>query len=166
MPKEINLKVITEIAENPHWFQTIINTLNNVDCTRFVDNLTNLTQTQQRVKVNELQDFILEILNDNHNNFNWNTEFKINETNKDAIDIYGSYDNRILIIELDKWRADQVAKKIISRAALLIDNEIGYISLCYGGTQNMNKAETIKYFKYGEIIMSRLNNVYAGMIIE
>jgi hypothetical protein len=84
----------------------------------------------------------------------------------DAIDIFGERDNKILIIELDKWRADQIAKKIVSRTALMIDKKIGFISLCYAGTNHMNKNEYLKYFKYANILSSKLKNYYAGIIIE
>jgi hypothetical protein len=48
----------------------------------------------------------------------------------------------------------------------MIDKKIGFISLCYSGTDRMSKPECLKYFRYGNIIQSKLNNYYAGMIIE
>jgi hypothetical protein len=151
---------------NNNWFSKILNSLQGLDCEKYVFELTNLTQPEQKIKVTELQNFILEILKEKHSDFNWKTEYKVSNKRGDAIDIFGEKGNEILIIELDKWRADQVAKKIISRTALMIDKKIGFISLCYAGTESMNKSEVIKFFKYGNIIQSKLNNYYAGMIIE
>ncbi len=152
------------LLEN-NWFQQILTTLKDLDCSEYVNGLINLSQSEQRVKVENLQNFITDILKKEHSDFEWITEHKVSNK-RDAIDIYGSRNNEIVIIELDKWRADQVAKKLISRTALMIDKKIGFISLCYAGTDRMNKPECIKFFKYGNIIQSKLKNYYAGMIIE
>lgn len=151
---------------NNNWFSKILNSLQDLNCEKYIFGLTKLTQPNQRIKVTELQNFILKILKEKHSDFNWKTEYKVSNKRGDAIDIFGEKGNEILIIELDKWRADQVAKKIISRTALMIDKKIGFISLCYAGTESMNKSEVLKFFKYGNIIQSKLNNYYAGMIIE
>lgn len=153
-----------DLAEN-NWFNRIIMTLNNLNCTEYVNGLTDLSQPEQRIKVEKLQSFLTNILREKHADFKWKTEHQISD-NSDSIDIYGNRANEIIIIELDKWRADQVAKKIISRTALMIDKKIGFISLCYSGTDSMSKPECVKFFKYGNIIQTKLNNYYAGMIIE
>ncbi len=58
----------------------------------------------------------------------WQQEYAPHSTMKDSIDIFGSSENFNVVIELDKHRADQVAKKFVSRSALL-DKVIFYISL-------------------------------------
>ena len=162
---QIEIKEITNYLPQNNWFKEITNSLKGLDCKLYVHGLTNLSQSNQKIKIEELQNYILNHLKTHHPSFNWKTEYKVSEK-RDAIDIYGEDGGNILIIELDKWRADKVAKKLISRTALLINNNIGFISLCYAGTTTMSKPECLKYFKYGNIILSKLNNYYAGLIIE
>jgi hypothetical protein len=162
---KIRIKEKTNDLLENNWFQQIILTLTDLDCSEYVNDLTSLSQSEQRIKVEYLQDFITNLLKNKHSDFEWKTEYKVSEK-RDSIDIYGKRNNEIIIIELDKWRADQVAKKLISRTALMIDKKIGFISLCYAGTDRMSKPECLKFFRYGNIIQSKLNNYYAGMIIE
>ncbi len=162
---KIRIKEKTNNLSENNWFEKIVDSLNNLDCEFYVKGLTKLNQSEQKVKVENLQNFILEHLEKHHSDFKWKTEFQVSEK-RDAIDIFGEKNNEMLIIELDKWRADQVAKKLISRTALMIDKKIGFISLCYAGTEKMSKNECLKFFRYGNIILAKLNNYYAGMIIE
>ena len=140
-------------------------TLNGLDCTEYVNGLKNLSQSEQRIKVAYSQDFITNLLRDKHTDFEWKMEHKLSEKS-DSIDIYGNRNNEIIIIELDKWRADQVAKKLISRTALMIDKKIEFISLCYAGTDRISKPECLKFFRCGNIIQLKLNNYYSCMVIE
>ncbi|SIS48071.1 hypothetical protein SAMN05421766_102211 [Zobellia uliginosa] len=162
---KIQVKEKTDYLSEDNWFEQIVNSLNNLNCELYVKGLTKLKQSEQKVKVQNLQNYILEHLKEYHSDFKWRTEFQVSEA-RDAIDIFGEKNNEILIIELDKWRADQVAKKLISRTAIMIDKKIGFISLCYAGTEKMNKNECLKFFRYGKTILSKLNNYYCGMIIE
>ncbi|MDP4271683.1 MAG: hypothetical protein Q8909_16415 [Bacteroidota bacterium] len=162
---KLKIKEKSKGLSEDNWFNKIILSLNNLNCSEYVIGLTNLPQSEQRIKVENLQSYITITLEKEHSDFEWKTEHQISD-NRDSIDIYGKRNNDIVIIELDKWRADQVAKKIISRTALMIDQRIGFISICYSGTKKMNKPECLKYFKYGSTIQSKLNNYYAGMIIE
>lgn len=169
--KQENIKMKIQVKEKAdnlsedNWFNLIINTLENINCDIYVNNLTLLSSKEQKERIKELQNYLTEILKKKHSNFEWIKEHRIRQ-HRDSIDIYGEYNNQILIIELDKWRADQVAKKVLSRTALFIDKRIGLISLCYAGTKGMNKNECIKYFKYSNVICSQLGNYYAGLIIE
>ena len=162
---KIRIKEKTSDLPENNWFEKIIGSLKNLDCEVYVKGLTKLSQSEQKVKVEYLQNYILEHLEKKHPDFKWKTEHQVSEK-RDSIDVFGERGNEILIIELDKWRADQVAKKLISRTAIMIDKKIGFISLCYGGTEKMNKNECLKFFKYGNIILSKLNNYYGGLIIE
>jgi hypothetical protein len=162
---KIRIKERTNNLLENNWFEKIVNSLKDLDCEFFVKGLTKLSQSEQKVKVESLQNYIVEFLRKEHSDFNWITEHRVSEK-RDSIDIFGERNNEIIIIELDKWRADQVAKKLISRTALMIDEKIGFISLCYAGTEKMSKPECIKFFKYGNIILSKMNNYYAGLIIE
>ena len=73
---------------------------------------------------------------------------------------------------MDAHRADQVAKKFLSRSALFINENIIYLSLCYPGTNSMNKKECVKYFDYCSTISkilsdnSSYNKLYAGLILK
>ena len=93
-------------------------------------------------------------------------EYSPHSGKRDSIDIFGSNKDICIVIELDKHRADQVAKKFLSRNSLLIDKNLFYISLCYPGTSNMNSSECIKYFGYCKKLSKRMGNEYAGFIIE
>ena len=95
----------------------------------------------------------------------WEQEYSPHSARRDSIDIYGKGSNLCVVIELDKHRADQVAKKFVSRSALF-NIPIFYISLCYPGTSRMNPSECIKYFGYCKNVSKRMGNDYAGFIIE
>lgn len=96
----------------------------------------------------------------------WSQEHLPNPGSRDAIDIFGASDEGFVVIELDKNRADQVAKKFVSRCAVFRDKKIYYISLCYPGTRRMNVGECVKYFRYCSDLSKRLGNVYAGFVIR
>jgi len=121
-----------------------------------------------------LQIELTDYLNEKLRQFSWKTEHKPLSTIKDSIDIFGlSDDSKFkIVIELDAHRADQVAKKFISRSALFINDNVIYLSICYPGTTRMNKNECIKYFDYCAIISKALSDIssnsklYAGLILE
>jgi hypothetical protein len=95
----------------------------------------------------------------------WNREYCPSRQSRDSIDIFGKGKEFVVVIELDKYRADQVAKKFVSRMAILPETIIYFISLCYPGTDKMNKSECEKYFNYCSMLAVRMNNHYAGFII-
>lgn len=76
-----------------------------------------------------------------------------------------------LIIEIDATRADQVAKKMMSRFCYAILNEnkpIIYVALLYQGTKSMNSDECKKYFKMGDEVLRKINssNILIGYIVD
>lgn len=93
---------------------------------------------------------------------------------KDRIDIFGesSASDLKVIIELDAHRADQVAKKFLSRSALMIDQNSIYLSVCYPGTEKMPKPECQKYFEYCSMLSKTLakgsgkEKLYAGIFLH
>ena len=99
-------------------------------------------------------------------NTQWQKEYCPISSSRDSLDIFGENESAVVAIELDKHRADQVAKKIVSRIAILPDTKVYFISLCYPGTVSMSKPETIKYFGYGSNLSKRMGNVYAGFTVE
>ena len=97
----------------------------------------------------------------------WRQEHSPNHATRDSIDIFGTSGDRLIAIELDKNRADQVAKKFVSRmAALPSTKQIYFVSLYYAGTDRMSPAECIKYFGYCKTLACRLGSHYAGFIIK
>ena len=123
-------------------------------------------QSEQKKIVAEFQNDLFKKLTIELTEIKWELEYKPKHESKDAIDIFGKSENFVVIIELDKHRADQVSKKFISRSALLSDKTIFYIALCYPGTRNMSVKETKKYFKYCRILSEKLENDFAGFIIK
>ena len=90
---------------------------------------------------------------------------------KDRADVYARFDDDYeVIIEIDATRADQLAKKLLSRYCYHLDatpaKKLIYISLLYPGTDKMNVNECKKYFLYGETLMKTdANAAYIGYII-
>lgn len=129
--------------------------------------------TEQRKIVMELQRNLLENLSAKFTNIEWVSEKK-NSNNKDSIDLYGKLDSNQksinIIIEFDSSRADQIAKKFVSRVANLITESCIYIAFCYPGTENMSKPEAHKYFVNCHSIMTQLSTkenpkLFIGMSI-
>ena len=82
---------------------------------------------------------------------------------KDKADVYASFDDYDIIIELDTFRADQVAKKMFSRVVAYEKStkrapHLIYVALLYQGTSSMNLNECLKYFQSGEALVEMLNN--------
>jgi hypothetical protein len=124
------------------------------------------TTIRAKIIIDDFQRSLFKVLENKIPKFSWTIEYSPASNIKDTIDIFGKNSLMYIVIELDKHRADQVAKKFVSRSALLIDKSIFYISLCYPGTIRMNKGECIKYFGYCKELSTRMGNEYAGFIIE
>ncbi len=144
----------------------IISCICDFDCSPFFGNHLGKSQSEQKRIVADFQTAICNELSNNITRISWQLEHSPNTGQRDSIDIFGSNSDMCIVIELDKHRADQVAKKYVSRSALLIDKTVFYISLCYPGTSNMNSSECIKYFGYCKQLSKRIGNEYAGFIIE
>ena len=123
------------------------------------------TSKQKRDNVKEnLQKPLRDYLQDKSysflSSFHWKLEENIN-SNKDSVDIYGKNDDAEIYIELDSWRADQVAKKMVSRFSNIIKSgskQVVYVAVCYPGTKHMNLEECKKYFGYGQNILSMIKD--------
>lgn len=111
-------------------------------------------------KVDELQAEIYDSLVENIIGWNWKVEESISTQYKDRVDIIGinQKDDSVIVLELDASRADQVAKKFISRQSLMADKNILYISVCYPGTKKMSRTECAKYFELCSKITEMLDN--------
>lgn len=93
---------------------------------------------------------------------------------RDSADIWADLGEYEMIVEIDATRADQVAKKMLSRFCYsslinkLINKPIIYVALLYQGTTSMNPEECKKYFQMGYEVLKDINsnNVLIGYIIE
>jgi hypothetical protein len=129
---------------------------------------------QGKVNTGKLLEDLLEHFQSELQEFNWEFEYKPSDSYKDSVDIYGeSKENDLkVIIELDPWRADQVSKKFTSRTSLFINHNLIYVSLCYPGTDKMNRNECQKYFEYcrnvSEFITKNTNitKIYIGYFLD
>ncbi len=86
---------------------------------------------------------------------------------QDRADIFWEKDN--VLVEIDATRADQVAKKMLSRFcyASLGEKPVTYVAVLYPGTDSMNTEECKKYFKMGSQVLKSMNpeNRFIGYII-
>lgn len=146
-------------------FEALRNALSNLKCANHFDGLLNMTQAEQKKIVDDFKRNLRLYLQTALPTLHWSEEFSPTDVQKDAIDIFGSNDSCNIVIEIDKHRADQVAKKFVSRNAIFADKRIIYVALCYRGTDNMNVSECIKYFGYCNCISKSLNNLFIGCII-
>ncbi len=140
--------------------------IESVDCRGYFSDHIGKSQSEQKVIVSRFQAELLVKLSNQIELAQWQSEYNPISESRDSIDIYGQTENAVIAIELDKHRADQVAKKFISRMAILPNTKVYFISLCYPGTANMSKPETLKYFGYCSNLSERMGNVYAGFTVE
>ncbi|WP_442765419.1 hypothetical protein [Sulfurospirillum cavolei] len=146
-------------------YEDILTAIKSLESQDYFDELIGKSQPEQKEMVKKFQKDLFSILREKIVDVRWELEYQPKSARRDAIDIYGKTEGFIIIIELDKHRADQVAKKFISRSALFANEKIFYISLCYPGTEKMSKPETIKYFEYCQILSEKIGHHYAGFII-
>lgn len=91
---------------------------------------------------------------------------------RDRGDVYAETSTYQIIVELDATRADQVAKKMISRYYYANKMTNGkptvYICLLYPGTKSMNPSECVKYMEMGREILLALNpaNRFIGAFLN
>lgn len=105
-------------------------------------------------EVHNFQDAVVKDMNQYTNSSNWQKEVRLLKGQKDSIDILGQDSYGLeWIIEIDAQRADQVAKKALSRIAVKSANgkPIHYVAILYPRKQFNNKTECIKYLKYAKL---------------
>ncbi|WP_152976400.1 hypothetical protein, partial [Methyloglobulus morosus] len=121
----------------------VISCISVIECSKYFESHIGKRQSDQKIIVKAFQNEVAENLSNAFPEIDWKIEFSPSEVNKDSIDVFGNGNDFVIAIELDKNRADQVAKKFVSRVALLPNIKIYFISLCYPGTDNMSKPECI-----------------------
>ncbi|MGL4364788.1 MAG: hypothetical protein ACRCSB_06250 [Bacteroidales bacterium] len=146
----------TYIAENtvPITDNENINTI----AVELKENLVKMINSTTKKEIKERQTDLLTQLNQIYPDILWDKEYQVTEEHKDKVDIVGFYLPKIIVIELDAHRADQVSKKFVSRMALYNNApDLLYIALCYPGTENMNIKECKKYFEYCQTLTQALS---------
>ena len=92
--------------------------------------------------------------------------------NRDRCDVYAETDKYQILVEIDATRADQLAKKMLSRYYYAHATSQGkptvYVCLLYPGTDSMNPNECIKYMTMGKEILLSMNpaNRFIGGFIK
>lgn len=88
----------------------------------------------------------------------------------DKCDVFVETRDYIVIVELDATRADQVAKKMLSRYfyAEKSSKPTVYVCLLYPGTTYMNPNECVKYMNMGKDVLLRMNshNRFIGGFVD
>jgi len=88
----------------------------------------------------------------------------------DKCDVYIETERYIVIVELDATRADQVAKKMLSRYyyANKCSKPMVYVCLLYPGTEKMSTPECVKYMNMGKDVLLSINssNRFIGAFIN
>jgi hypothetical protein len=164
--------------ETERFIDEIILIFKSIDYVDFLGKLTGKNQKEQQIIINEFQKYLQCRLNCNLPwcvRSNWEVEHKAIYDRKDSFDLFTEIvlDNirYKIIIELDKSRADQIAKKFMSRMSHTINDPTIYIAFCYPGTKNMSITEAKKYFNYCLIVTNKLNELetpkkFIGLTVE
>lgn len=150
---------------NDKVLRLIIACISDIECAEDISNLRGKPQSKQGEDIKKFQKNVRDKLEEKIPTIKWRTEYRPAKKNLDSVDVYGAGKGYVVAIELDKARADQVSKKFVSRMAIL-KSKTYYISLCYPGTEKMNKKECEKYFRYCSVLAKRMKSHYAGLIIE
>lgn len=119
------------------------------------------TTDEKKDMVDNFRNGILGYLNNLQSDV-WEREHQGNTSKTgDSVDIFWSdkgEGGKDWIIELDATRADQVAKKFVSRLALWgLEKSIQYVAILYPNTQK-GSSECAKYLRYFEKIIEKINN--------
>lgn len=154
------------MSDDDAFLRSLVASIASMDCSKFFTSHIGQSQTDQKLLVAGFQTFAAAALGNAIKDVHWSVEHCPSPKNRDSIDIFGTGAGFVVVIELDKNRADQVAKKFVSRMALLPSTKVYFVSLCYPGTEHMNKAECTKYFGYCSALALRMGCHYAGFIVE
>lgn len=143
----------------------IVSCISEIECSPFFSIAPEGVKRNQKETVADFQALAKSVLAGAMPDIEWHTEHCPNPQYLDRIDIFGKGKGFLVVIELDTTRADQVAKKFVSRLAILPPTTIYYISICYPGTEKMDKSECAKYFGFCSTLASRMGNYYGGFMI-
>lgn len=153
-------------SDDDEFLKSLVACIGCIECSAFFSTHLGKPQSDQKRLVASFQSFAASALKSSIQDVEWSMEYSPSPKNRDSIDIFGRGTGFVVVIELDKSRADQVAKKFVSRLALLPSTKVYFVSLCYPGTERMNLSECEKYFGYCSALALRTSNHYAGFIVE
>ncbi len=155
------------VSDEDPFLQRLVAHVATIECMDYFSTHLGTAQCEQRSIVSRFQGALVDHLRSAFEAIEWEQEHCPNPATRDSIDIFGITADRLIAIELDKNRADQVAKKFVSRMAALPSTvPVYFLSVCYPGTDRMNKAECVKYFGYCKTLALRMGSHYAGLIIQ
>lgn len=108
--------------------------------------------------IEQFQDGITRSLQEMDSKYSWKTEHRFDGSIKDSVDIFGSKrGDKDWIIEIDATRADQVAKKFVSRLALGgLSHSIVYVAVLYKSTQE-DPSQSKKFLYYQNLIAKKIS---------
>lgn len=149
---------------------SISKALESADCSAIIEKSTSSNQKDKQKYIRAFQSKLASHLKE-YTGYKWETEKSASFDKKVSIDIYGEVNDYRVIIEIDTIRADQIAKKFVSRAALCIDQPLIYVILLYPGTESMNKEECLSYMSYCNDILTKIGkgsnpNILLGFEIK
>lgn len=153
------------VSDSDAFLCSVVASISSIECSNFFSTHIGKSQTDQKLLVAGFQSLAAATLGNAFKEVQWSVEHCPSPKNRDSIDIFGKGAEFVVVVELDKNRADQVAKKFVSRMALLPSTKVYFVSLCYPGTEKMNKAECTKYFGYCSALAIRMGCHYAGFIV-
>lgn len=154
------------VSDDDIFIKSLVACICDIDCSEYFSTHLGKPQSEQKLLVSNFQSVVCSKLKISIENVEWSTEYSPHTKSRDSIDIYGKGDGFVVVIELDKARADQVAKKFVSRIAFFPFEKVYFISLCYPGTKNMSQPECEKFFAYCSALALRTGNHYAGLIVH
>lgn len=160
MKKESLQNVLEEMKKTIEDFKQKKSTQQTIDKLAKLKGKENQSKKKKIIK-KELQKPLCNLLMSMKLEIEWSTEYKLSKVKRDSIDIFGRLkkdDNSTIVVEIDAHRADQVAKKFLSRNAIFLDENLIYVSLCYFGTRKMSLNECKKYHEYCNRIAKGLFN--------
>lgn len=154
------------MSDSDEFLQSLVASIGCIECSDFFSTHLGKSQPHQKLLVAGFQSLVASTLKSSIQHVEWSTEYRPSAKNRDSIDIFGRGAGFVVVMELDKSRADQVAKKFVSRIALFPLTKVYFVSLCYPGTERMDLSECEKYFGYCSTLALRTGNHYAGFIVE
>ena len=109
-----------------------------------------------------LQKLLAEELGENILSSSAHIEYSFSSEHRDRCDVFVSTPTYQIMVELDATRADQVAKKMLSRyyfAQMSSEKKpTVYVCLLYPGTESMNPQECVKYMHMGKEVFLAMNS--------
>ena len=98
------------VSDQDAFLLHLVEHVRTIECTAYFSTHLGTPQHEQRDVVSRFQSELLDHLRKSFEGIEWKQEHCPNPVSRDSIDIFGTSDDGLIAIELDKNRADQVAK--------------------------------------------------------